>query len=109
VSPQTSNIEQGIRLKVTSEFSPVHFELINESASHHRNPDGETHFKIILVSEKFKAQSLVQRQRSVMALLQDERSRGLHALTLKTLTPEEWSRVQNNLTFESPTCQGLGK
>lgn len=52
-------------------------------------PEGETHYRVDLVSEAFEGQSKVQRQRMVYRLLGDEFATGLHALSLSTLTPAE--------------------
>jgi BolA protein len=102
------NIEQSLKEKVQTALSPLHLEIVNESSSHHRNPDGETHFKMLIVSSQFEGKSLVERQRSVQALFNEERAGGLHALTMKTLTPQEWEKNKTP-AFESPTCQGAHK
>jgi acid stress-induced BolA-like protein IbaG/YrbA len=53
--------------------------------------DGE-HFEALIVSARFVGKSRVQRQQMVNALLRSYFDSGeLHALSMKTLTPEEWS------------------
>jgi len=52
-------------------------------------PEGETHFDVMVVSPDFAGQSRVTRQRSVYALLSAEFKGGLHALSVRALTPEE--------------------
>ena len=52
-------------------------------------PEGETHFDVVIVSPDFEGQSRVVRQRSVYALLAAEFEGGLHALSVRALTPEE--------------------
>ncbi|GHU31869.1 BolA family transcriptional regulator [Betaproteobacteria bacterium] len=53
--------------------------------------DGE-HFEALLVSAQFAGKSRVKRQQMVNALLRTWFDSGeLHALSMKTLTPEEWS------------------
>ena len=101
------SIETSIRNKVLSAFQPAFIELENESSNHHVPPGSETHFKLILVSEKFQGVSRVDRQRRVYELLSDERAQGLHALAMWTFTPEEWAKAPQNL--ESPNCRGGGK
>jgi len=55
--------------------------------------DGE-HFEAVVVSNDFAGQSRVQRQQKVNALLRAHFDSGkLHALSMKTLTPEEWSAL----------------
>lgn len=96
-------IESSIREKLVTEFSPSHFEVENESHGHARNPQGETHFRILLVSDVFKGLSRVDRQRKVMSLLSGEMQRGLHAVSLRALTPQEW-QAQGSQEFVSPMC-----
>ena len=53
--------------------------------------DGQ-HFQAIVVSPEFVGKNRVQRQQRVYATLKDKLATGeLHALSFKTLTPEEWS------------------
>ena len=53
--------------------------------------DGE-HFEALIVSAQFTGKSRVKRQQMVNALLRAWFDSGeLHALSMKTLTPEEWS------------------
>jgi acid stress-induced BolA-like protein IbaG/YrbA len=53
--------------------------------------DGQ-HFEAVIVSTQFAGKTLVQRQRMVNAALRASFDSGeLHALSMKTLTPEEWS------------------
>ena len=55
----------------------------------HVEGDGE-HFEAILVSERFVGKSRVARQQLVNAILKPYFDSGeLHALSMKTLTPEE--------------------
>jgi acid stress-induced BolA-like protein IbaG/YrbA len=49
------------------------------------------HFQAIIVSREFTGLSRVQRQQRVNALLRERFDTGeLHALSMRTLTPEEW-------------------
>lgn len=49
------------------------------------------HFEALIVSVCFTGKSRVQRQQAVNALLRPLFDSGeLHALSMKTLTPEEW-------------------
>ena len=54
----------------------------------------ETHFRLIITSEAFKSKMQPARHRIVYALLKDEleRAGGIHALQLRTRTPEEEER-----------------
>ncbi len=72
-----------------------HLEIINESAQHagHYSGDGETHWRLFLVSTDFEGLSRLQRHQKINELLKEEFERGLHALTLKLLTPTEWANA----------------
>ena len=54
----------------------------------------ETHFRLVVTSEAFNSKMQPARHRMVYALLDDELKRegGIHALQLKTRTPEEEER-----------------
>lgn len=103
------SMADSIRGKLERAFHPVHFALENESHLHGAGLPGETHFKLVLVSPKFEGLSRVDRQREVAALLDDERARGLHALTMRVMTPAEWDRVKDSFEMESPACRGGSK
>ena len=71
-----------------------YFKITDESSQHagHKGVDrvGNTHFRLVIVSDKFNNQSLVQRQRAVNQICQKYFDQGLHALALKTYTQQEW-------------------
>ncbi len=51
-----------------------------------------SHFEALVVSEAFAGKSLLQKQRMVMATVNAQIASGeLHALSIKTFTPEEWA------------------
>ena len=53
--------------------------------------DGQ-HFEALVVSAEFVGKNRVQRQQRVYQTLKEKLASGeLHALSFKTLTPEEWS------------------
>ena len=53
--------------------------------------DGQ-HFEALVVSAEFVGKNRVQRQQRVYQTLKEKLATGeLHALSFKTLTPEEWS------------------
>ncbi len=84
---------EAIHSKLTAALSPARLSVVDESHHHvghagHR-PEGETHFRVEVVSAAFEGKSRVERQRVVYDVLADELSAGLHALALKTMTPGE--------------------
>ena len=57
----------------------------------------ETHFRLVIVSDAFKAKPQPARHRMVYTLLSEELSAegGIHALQLKTQTPPERERQES--------------
>jgi acid stress-induced BolA-like protein IbaG/YrbA len=50
------------------------------------------HFQAVIVSAVFAGKSRVQRHQIVYAALGDRMREEIHALSMQTLTPDEWSR-----------------
>jgi len=82
-----------IETKLQKAFSPTYLEVTDDSHLHigHENykPEGETHFSVTLVSAVFRGLNRIQRHQKVYACLEEELKNGVHALCLKTLSPEE--------------------
>jgi BolA protein len=87
------SIETALREKLMVGLEPVRLEVINESEMHagHRSSPGtgESHFRVLIVSDKFTGQSRVARHRMVNQLIAEELAGGLHALALATYAPGE--------------------
>ena len=94
--------------KLNKAFRPIHLEVINESHRHNVPKGSETHFKVIVVSDKFEGMRLVRRHQEVNNLLASELSAGVHALSMETLTSGEWAE-RGGSTFSSPPCLGGSK
>jgi len=86
-------VRNAIETKLTAAMSPAHLDVIDNSAKHAghagQRPQDESHFAVIAVASAFEGQNRVQRQRMVYAALAEEMANDIHALELKTLTPEE--------------------
>lgn len=86
-------IRTAIETKLTRSLSPKRLEVIDESARHAghagAHPEGESHFKVVVVAEAFEGLSRVARQRLVYDTLKEELTDHVHALELKTMTPAE--------------------
>lgn len=87
------SVEATIREKLIVGLEPVRLDVINESEMHagHRSSPGtgESHFRVLVVSEKFAGQSRVARHRMVNQLIADELAGRVHALALSTYAPGE--------------------
>ena len=83
-----------IKQIIETDFDPVHFEIINESHKHkgHVGDDGtgDTHFRLLVVSSRFDGIGRVDRNRLVNNAVKHLFSKGLHALSMKALSPEEY-------------------
>lgn len=57
--------------------------------------DGQ-HFDAVVVSAEFAGKSRIARQQLVYKTLGDRMNGEIHALSMKTYTPEEWSLVASS-------------
>lgn len=82
-----------IKEKLIIALRPTRLDVTNESelhAGHRSSPGtGESHFRVLVVSDAFTGKSRVERHRVVNELLKDELAGGIHALALMTLAPGE--------------------
>ena len=82
-----------IEARLRQRFEPRHLEIIDDSARHAGHAGaaaGGGHYLVTLVSGAFEQMPRVQRHRAVYEVLDDLRGGAIHALGLKTWTPEEW-------------------
>jgi acid stress-induced BolA-like protein IbaG/YrbA len=62
-------------------------------AATHVQVEGDgRHFEAVVVSEEFAGMSRVQRHQRVFQTLGDRMREEIHALSIKTFTPQEWGR-----------------
>ena len=59
-SVEDKPIETSIRRKLEDALKPLHMEVFNESYMHNVPKGSETHFKVLVVSDKFNDQSLIK-------------------------------------------------
>ena len=116
------SVAHRIFTKCTESFSPIHYiDIINESSGHSVPKGSETHFKIIIVSDKFQGILPLQRHRAVYNLLKPEMRNDaipedrtnyhkIHALSIISKTSQEWNQEKERLLeLSSPKCQGGSK
>jgi len=83
-----------IEAELRERLAAVHVEVIDEShlhAGHAGAREGGGHFRAVVVSMAFEGKALVQRQRLVFDALESAMGSEIHALSMKTLTPAEWT------------------
>lgn len=96
-----------IEEKLLAAFAPSHIEIINESDNHSGPAGRESHFKVIIVSDKFDGLMLIKRHRLVNSVLEDELANKIHALAMHTYTNAQWA--DKAVVPESPNCAGGSK
>lgn len=81
------SVAETISNKLETALAPSHLEVIDESHLHAGHigarPEGETHFKVIVVSSVFEGRSRVDSQRHVYRILADELAGPVHALSVR--------------------------
>lgn len=87
------SVAKTIEEKLTQAFAPVKLTVIDESHLHAGHagarPRGESHFRVEIISDKFKGLSRVARQRAVYQTLADEMASDIHALALDVKAADE--------------------
>jgi BolA protein len=102
-------LSEQIEQRLIEALAPERLALENDSR-HHNVPKGsETHWNLIIVAESFAGKSPVQRHRAVYGALAEEMKKGIHALTMKALTPAEWEAAGGEVENPAPKCMGGSK
>ena len=87
------SLQARMREKLMLALNPTRLDVINElhqHAGHSSSPGtGESHFRVLIVSDAFSGKSRVERHRIVNDVLRDELRDGVHALAIKALAPGE--------------------
>ena len=82
-----------IETLLRDQLAPVILQIEDESAKHAGHAGagagGETHYNVLVVSDRFAGLGRVARHRLVNAALAPEFGTGLHALSLTLKAPEE--------------------
>ena len=76
------SVKQGIQGAIACE----HLEVVG---------DGQ-HFQALIVSEQFAGRSRIQRHQLVYAALGERMREEIHALSMQTLTPDEWRKSRRS-------------
>ena len=89
----TAPLAEIIPARLTDQLAPSRLEVINDSHHHagHMGDDGtgESHFTVIVESERFAGLNRVARQRLVNQALADLLSSRIHALAIRARAPGE--------------------
>lgn len=87
------SVAETIRRKLVAAFAPTEIAIDDESARHRGHagarPEGETHFRLRIVSDAFAGVNRVERQRRIYRVLDDELRDRVHALSVEARAPGE--------------------
>jgi BolA protein len=88
-----------IKSTLQKKFGTTIVEIVDRSEQHKHHqgrmnaPVGSGHYDAVIVSESFIGKTMMQQHRMVYAALADQMQTTIHALALKTYTPEEWQKL----------------
>lgn len=105
----TLAMQERIETRLREALGAERLRVVNESHQHNVPANSETHWNVIIVAPTFEGKNGVERHRAVYGALSDELSGGIHALTLKALTPEEWETAGGEVANPAPPCLGGGR
>jgi BolA protein len=86
------NRREKIESLLRAAFAPLSLDVLDESASHRGHAGaahGAGHFRVRLVSERFRGVARLARHRMVYDALSSEIGPEIHALALELVSPEE--------------------
>ena len=82
-----------LRTALQHAFAPARLEVVDDSRKHAGHAgaraEGETHYSVLVVSDRFEGANRVARHRMVNNVVAAEFEGGLHALALTLRTPKE--------------------
>lgn len=86
-------VQTELRRRLEAALGPARLVIEDQSARHAGHggarPEGETHFRVELVSAAFAGRSRIERQRLVYAAAGDLLQTDIHALSITALAPGE--------------------
>ncbi len=89
-------VAAAIRTQLTEALAPERLEIEDQSALHAGHagarPEGESHFRVVVVAAAFEGKGRVERQRLVLDALSELMRTDIHALSIRALTPAEAAR-----------------
>ncbi|MES9905483.1 MAG: BolA family protein [Sedimenticola sp.] len=101
-------MKETIEKAILDALQPQFLEVIDESHMHSVPEGAQSHFKVTVVSDKFKGEKLIARHRLINNLLKDAFNDSLHALALHTMTLEEW-HTKGGRSADTQECMDSSK
>lgn len=90
---ETSSRAQAIEDALRDKLAAQYVEVIDQSSLHEGHlgaRSGGGHFQVLVVSDRFRGLSRIAAQRVVYEVLGGLMMNDIHAISMRTLTPEEW-------------------
>lgn len=86
------SIEKEIKMRLENDLDIQHIEIKDFTGRHlnHKTNEGGFHLEATIVSSDFIDMSLIERHRAVYDSMGNMMNNEIHALSMKTLTPDEW-------------------
>ena len=87
-------MRKALETRIRESLMATYVEVIDEShlhAGHVGARDGGQHFRATIVSEKFVGLNRVRAQQLVYQSVEEWMGKEIHALSIKTFTPEAWA------------------
>lgn len=87
---------ENLRTKLTDALNPSLLDIIDQSAQHEGHAgaaSGGGHYVIHIVSDQFTGKSLIQRHRMIYDVMGSDMDQAIHALSIKSQTPEEHAKT----------------
>lgn len=92
-------VDEAIRAKLSGNMNLHYLEIHDESERHigHAGHDGrgESHFRLLIISDDFEGLGRLDRQRKILDLLEEDLKGRIHALTFTCLSTEEYKKRIN--------------
>ena len=85
-------IKKEIKKRLEKKLDLIHFEIKDFTGRHlnHKLHEGGFHLETTIVSDNFTGKTLIERHRLVYDAMGELMKHEIHALSMKTLTREEW-------------------
>lgn len=86
-----------ITQKISEKIQVDEINVYDYTANHenHAMFDGNFHLSMTLVSPNFEGMTLIQRHQLIYQILDEYMHGEIHALTMKTLTPDEFKKINS--------------
>lgn len=95
--PSRPFLERVLKTFIITLMDPKEIKALIEAGMPGSSIDVEgdgTHFEAVIVSSDFNGKTLLERHQQVYKILGEAMKERIHALSLKTYTPEQWEKIK---------------